>query len=160
MGNYVTFEQAKWLKEKGFNLLLPYYYFEDGEFREYSLTGTNGYYGEEYKFSLSEFNENWNDEWLTKKSGDRCFGCSKDRGYFETFSAPEQHQVVEWLRVNHGIWISCYPTSNPLKCQFRIYKNDNGVMGQVYDDYMGKEFNSPQEAYSAAFDYLIKNQHI
>ena len=73
------------------------------------------------------------------------------------YPAPEQWQVVEWLRVNHGIWVSCYPTPNPLKCQFRIYKNPNGVMSQIYDDYMGKEFNSPQKAYSEAFDYILKN---
>ncbi len=157
---YVSFNIAKWLKEKGFNLLLPHYYFEDGEFKEHSLTGTNGYYGEEYEFELEEFYKNWNDNFLTKKNGNRCFGCSKDDGYFETFSAPEQWQVCEWLRVNHSIWVSCYPTSNPLKCQFRIYKNDNGVMGQVYDDYMGKEFNLPQEAYSAAFDYIKQNNLI
>jgi len=76
------------------------------------------------------------------------------------YPRPEQHQVVEWLIVNHDIWVSCYPTSNPLKCQFRIYKNDNGVMGQVYDHYMGKEFNSPQKAYSAAFDYIKDNNLI
>ncbi len=121
MANYVTFEQAKWLKEKGFDIYCNECFYKGEE------SETNYHITEEFK--------------------DICY-------------RPEQHQVVEWLRVNHGIWISCYPTSNPLKCQFRIYKNDNGVMGQVYDDYMGKEFNSPQEAYSAAFDYIKDNNLI
>jgi hypothetical protein len=121
---YVTFEQAKWLKEKGFNEQLPSI-FLDGEL-------------EILRSPIS------NNEFTTSRS----------------YSASEQWQVVEWLRVNHGIWVSCYPTSNPLKCQFRIYKNNNGVMSQVYDDYMGKEFNSPQEAYSAAFDYVLNNSLI
>jgi hypothetical protein len=30
-------------------------------------------------------------------------------------------------------------------------------MSQVYDDYMGKEFNSPQEAYLVAIDYILNN---
>jgi hypothetical protein len=37
---YVTFEQSKWLKEKGFNLPVTHYYFEDGEFKDHSLKGT------------------------------------------------------------------------------------------------------------------------
>jgi hypothetical protein len=158
---YVTFEQAKWLKEKGFQELVNHYYFEDGEFKEHSLTGTNGYYGEEYEFNLSEFNENWNDEWLTKKSGDRCFGCSKDRGYFETYSAPEQHVVIEWLRVNHGLWVGIYYHNDNNKYQYiidllKLHSIKNWLFdGDTIDN--GKQFNSPQEAYSAAFDYILNN---
>ena len=99
----ITFETSKLAKEKGFDILQHSYYFEDGEFKEHSITGTNGYYGEEYEFNLSEFNENWNNKWLTKKNGDRCFGCSKDKGYFETFSAPTQSLLQKWLREVHKI---------------------------------------------------------
>jgi hypothetical protein len=74
--------------------------------------------------------------------------------------APEQWKVVEWLRLNHDIWISCYPTSNPKKCQFRIYQNDDEVMGQICDEYMDTEFKTPQEAYSAAFDYIFNKNLI
>ena len=102
----ITFETAKLAKEKDFNILQHSYYFEDGEFKENSLKGTNGYYGEEYEFNLSEFNENWNDKWLTKKTGDRCFGCSKQKGYLETFSAPTQSVLQKWLREVHNIHIT------------------------------------------------------
>ena len=98
----ISFETAKLAKEKGFNILQHSYYFEDGEFKENSLKGTNGYYGEEYEFNLSEFNENWNDKWLTKKTGDRCFGCSKQKGYLETFSAPTQSLLQRWCREKHN----------------------------------------------------------
>jgi hypothetical protein len=155
---YVTFEQAKWLKEKGFNLPTTHYYFEDGEFKEHSLKGTNGYYGEEYEFNLSDFNENWNDKFLTKKSGDRCFGCSKDTEYFKTYSAPEQWQVVEWLRVNHGIWVYTKPVLD--EDGEWIFKSYIKLM----NDFKAKEYQTklcrePQEAYNAAFDY-IKNEEL
>ena len=101
----ISFKTAKLAKEKDFNILQHSYYFEDGEFKENSLKGTNGYYGEEYEFNLSEFNENWNDKWLTKKTGDRCFGCSKQKGYLETFSAPTQSLLQKWLREVHNIEI-------------------------------------------------------
>lgn len=102
----ISFETAKLTKEKGFNLLTHSYYFEDSEFREHSLKGTNGYYGEEYEFDLSEFNENWNDKWLTKKTGNKCFGCSKQQGYLETFSAPTQSLLQRWLREIHNIHLN------------------------------------------------------
>ena len=109
----ISFETAKLAKEKDFNILQHSYYFEDGEFKENSLKGTNGYYGEEYEFNLSEFNENWNDKWLTKKNGDRCFGCSKQQGYLETFSAPTQSVLQKWLREVYDIHIKLeYFTDN------------------------------------------------
>lgn len=104
----ISFETAKLAKEKGFSIPAHSYYFEDGEFKENSLTGTNGYYGEDYEFNLEEFYENWNDKWLTKKSGDRCFGCSKSRGYFETFSAPTQSLLQKFIRETRGVHIEMY----------------------------------------------------
>ena len=104
----ISFETAKLAKEKGFDILTHSYYFEDSEFKEHSLKGTNGYYGDEYEFNLSEFNENWNDKWLTKKTGDRCFGCSKQQDYLETFSAPTQSLLAKWLREVHNIEVTMW----------------------------------------------------
>jgi hypothetical protein len=78
-------------------------------------------------------------------------------GNSEYFTAPEQWQVVEWLRVNHGEFVSTeiylgkyryviYKANNPHSC--RTPWRDN------------KLFNSPQEAYSAAFDYIKDNNLI
>jgi hypothetical protein len=63
----------------------------------------------------------------------------------------------EWLRVNHDIWISCYPTSNLLKYQIRIYQKNKSLINKIYGDVMGHHFNSPQEAYLATFDYILNN---
>ncbi len=133
----ISFETAKLAKEKGFDILTHSYYFEDGEFREHSLKGTNGYYGEEYEFNLSEFNENWNDKWLTKKTGDRCFGCSKQQGYLETFSAPTQSLLQKWLREVHDIHI---------KLEYFIDNTWDGIL--IYQDapYEWDDNTAPVEA--------------
>ena len=108
----ISFETAKLAKEKGFNISTLNYYFEDGDLKENELTGTNGYYGEEYCFSFNKFLENWNNEWLTKKDGDRCFGCNKSNGYLETFSAPTQSLLQRWLREVHNLHIYLDTTSS------------------------------------------------
>lgn len=128
----INFETAKLAKEKDFNILQHSYYFEDGEFKENSLKGTNGYYGEEYEFNLSEFNENWNDKWLTKKTGDRCFGCSKQKGYLETFSAPTQSLLQKWLREVHNIHITVTSISQE-SWQYHIQKPKD-KLGDNYDE--------------------------
>ena len=46
---------------------------------------------------------------MTNKNGDRCFGCDKSRGYFETFSAPTQSLLQKWLREEHNIFAYCLP---------------------------------------------------
>ena len=152
---YVTFEQAKWLKEKKWKTPTNCYYFEDGEFRQYIIKDTYGYYGEEYTVELEELQNNWNDNFVQKKNGDRCFGCSKSNGYFETYSAPEQWQVVEWLRVNHDIWVWVLPHST----LFRPYAEEL-INKDRFGIWEGHKYNSPQKAYSVAFDYIKDNNLI
>ena len=72
----------------------------------------------------------------------------------QSISIPEQWQVVEWLRVNHGIWVWVKPykdhaadNNDPIQHQMNVYKN--GVT-------VSKQFDSHEEAYSAAFDYVLK----
>jgi len=160
--HYVEFSTAKLLKEKGFDLPTTHYYFEDGEFKENVVTGTN-YYGEEYEFYLSEFNENWNDKWLTNKSGNRCFGCSKNNGYFETYSAPEQWMVIEWLRVKYDIWVVIWSDTNldlpEWKDSAKWFYVINCNLISCYDDKekLKAVYNTPKEAYNSAFDYILNN---
>lgn len=116
---YVTYEQAKLLKEKGFDVKCTYYY---------DCIGDVG---------SGVTKPNWN---IAKET---------------LYSRPEHWQVVEWLRIVKGIWVCCIPTYNPKKFQFRLYRNDNGTMAQIYGTFMGKEFSYPQKAYSAAFDYIL-----
>jgi hypothetical protein len=73
-----------------------------------------------------------------------------------TYSAPEQHQVIEWLRVNHGIFIAVDVIYNLFK--YKILQC-NGIVSQTFGNEFkcsSFDYNSPQEAYSKAFDYILK----
>jgi hypothetical protein len=123
---HVTFEQAKLLKEKGFD--------------ELCQSGYN-----DCTYNYGEFLTPINN----KNSQDICI------------SAPEQHQVVEWLRINHGIWISVYTMDKWLstgndRTQIFDYSIKQMKLGLIDISKKPEEFNSPQEAYSAAFDYILK----
>lgn len=102
----ITFETAKLAKERGFNIPSHSYYFEDGEFKEFEINDTYGYYGVEYTVNRTEFYNNWNDKMKTTKQGDKCFGCDNNPKYLETFSAPIQSLLQKWLREVHNIHIN------------------------------------------------------
>ena len=73
--------------------------------------------------------------------------------------APEQWQVVEWLRLKYGMWIQPIYQINSY-WGFDIQKLDpKSILSGSTWAHMGK-FKSPQEAYSAAFDYIFKNNLI
>jgi hypothetical protein len=63
--------------------------------------------------------------------------------------------VVEWLRVNHGIWVYSYTNG---KIWYACIQHTFGDMVEL-PSRLG-EHNSPQEAYSAAFDYIKNNNLI
>lgn len=125
---YVTFEQAKLLKEKGFDIKCKKYY---------------------------------NGSLLQTSKGSILKDCYKNY-------APEQWQVVEWLFDKHGIDVSVYgklpyivfPDSEfgegelQWHFEYRIIQNKDGQKCEVIEP---KDwFNSKQQAYSAAFDYCLK----
>jgi hypothetical protein len=66
--------------------------------------------------------------------------------------------VVEWLRVNHGIWIQIEMGKDESKIWFNFYiyklKLDYDYSNIGFSE---SGLNSPQEAYSAAFDYIKNN---
>lgn len=130
---YVTFEQAKLLKEKGFDLVCTMRY---NELRELAATKL-GMHGNPNNYSGS-------------------------------YSAPEQWQVVEWLFDKHDIDVSVYgklpyvifPDSEygegelQWHFEYRIIQNKDGQKCEVIEP---KEwFDSKQQAYLAAFDYIFK----
>jgi aromatic ring-cleaving dioxygenase len=122
---YITFEQAKLFKVKNFREECSHYYMENNPIKL------------EESFNK---NKNWDFNYANEYKVPSI-----------SFSAPEQWQVVEWLRVNHGIHIVIMPKQLP----------DNSV---VYYIWKGKKatfketfYNSPQEAYSAAFNYILNN---
>ena len=134
---YVTFEQAKFLKEKGFD--------EDCS-KMYKVQCIWGFGFMQYKNSQIHKNS------------------------FDT-TAPEQWQVVEWLSLK-GIEVSAqinfYNKKSKLGYYYTIDKFDeNGIHdGKDYDmQQLGligdlKAFNTKQEAYSAAFDFILTNNLI
>ena len=63
------------------------------------------------------------------------------------YDAPEQWQIVEWLRVKHGIWVY---TDFLGSWKYVIVKLKDNSRRTI------EGFNSPQEAYTAAFDYILK----
>lgn len=138
---YVTFEQAKLLKEKGFDIPVRY-----------------GVYGRKMK--------------MTEYVGSTRNPCQIDRNWntpkAKSWSVPEQWQVVEWLRVEKGIWILVIPTVTSdwtYKIIRVIGEVDNDVISGLisvsdippYKDVCAYDFSTPQEAYSHAFDHIIEN---
>jgi len=125
---YVTREQANRLKEKEFDLPTYAYY-----------SGLNFYTGEYKNHSQTTIGDTPMHKMLI--------------GYT---SAPEQWQVVEWLRVNYNIemWVAPFIHEGffetPKTYSYFIYSD----AGWEND---GVDFNSPQKAYSAAFDYILND---
>jgi hypothetical protein len=70
---------------------------------------------------------------------------------------PEQWQVVEWLRINHGIWIFLERGLEPVNF-YPVIDINHKVTSFKYHPPMWH--NSPQEAYSSAFDYIKDNNLI
>jgi len=125
---YVSFEQVKWLKEKGFDVPCKQRFWV-------------GFENEEH-FQNDCISNNWNDY---------------DDSSTIYYSAPEQWQVVEWLRVNHGIWVYLEIEDDMSTFTWNcVYKMKNAIC----KDYDEKFYNSPQSAYAAAFDYIRKNNLI
>jgi hypothetical protein len=118
---YVTFEQAKKLKDKGFDLICHNWYSKQG-FLYLNQTG----------FS--------------------------DNSKTYRFSAPEQWQVVEWLLQTYKIDVDV--SAN------RVLHTEKakGYIAEIYTPKvcvpnweLGGNHKNREEAYSAAFDYVLNN---
>lgn len=80
--------------------------------------------------------------------------------------------LCEWLRVKHGIWISVVYNSKYKQYDYTIInvnwsdkelsKNMQKEIDEMIQSifHYKEKFNSPQEAYSAAFDYIQINNLI
>jgi len=134
--HYVDFNTAKWLKEKGFDIWVSkHYYFEEPK----ELRCSNGFKMPRCSPQTPVFN-------YMKLDG-VCY-------------APEQHQVIEFLRINHSIWVAVDVINNLFK--YKILQC-NGIVSQTFGNELrcsSFDYNSPQEAYSEAFDYIRKNNLI
>jgi hypothetical protein len=126
MNTYVTWEQAKLLKEKGFEVMVSAYFQDNGK----------------EELIQNKYPANYNSIYSVGV----------------THSRPEQWQVVDWLRVNHGIWVSgrrsCVIINNEAFDKFM--PTIEFVPQTEFDIDNLTSFDTPQEAYSAAFDYILK----
>ena len=131
---YVTFEQAKLLKEKGFDIKLKDWWIS-----------ANPHVVKAYYNKFDDIESKGHEEMILSKE--------HHSESYNVLHAPayEQWQVVEWLRVNHGIWINV-TIAQETKWEYII--GDIETFDSLYYSPM---FNSPQEAYSAAFDYVLNN---
>jgi hypothetical protein len=71
--------------------------------------------------------------------------------------APEQWQVIEFFRLKYGIWISISLSNdiNGNNCfKYTIVKAEIVGIRFITE---ANNYNSPQEAYSSAFDYVLNN---
>jgi hypothetical protein len=133
---YVSFEQAKALKEKGFDVQCNCFYTKPNS----KMFGVDEH-GRIYPIKNTPKKLYRIGEYATLNTS-------------SVISAPEQWQLVEWLRINHNIWVWVKPykdhaadNNDPIQHQMNVYKNGITV---------SKEFDSHEEAYSAAFDYILK----
>jgi hypothetical protein len=122
---YITFEQAKWLKEKGFT-------------KENGCACREGWINYLFYFE-GKTSEPENDS-----------GYALDTlGNSHLIERPEQWVVVDWLLINHGIWVSVTQELGATITYCYLISGEH--TSSTYKAF----FKTPQEAYSAAFDYIL-----
>jgi hypothetical protein len=154
---YVDFPIALLLKEKGFNEDCSSVYNHRAELLEnYALINqhpTEYLPEKESEFLLIPRNSNDGSLYIDKID----FNSWEDY-----YSAPEIWQVVEYLRVEKGIWVSVAPRFHGDGSLWYVYEalilernnidtlNDNLFQG------IFSMFKTPQEAYNAALKYILE----
>ncbi len=158
---YVSFEQAKLLKEKGFNISLYNFYYQEKSNSTPVLTS-----GAEYQ-SDRDCKWDWNLNGGESGNQSSVIPYPNDTKGIYT-SAPEQWQVVEWLRLNHGIWVYAspyYSRPDDNKTGKWIFEGFEPEVYFIKELEVGEEiattfflatYEHPQKAYSVAFDYILK----
>jgi len=120
--HYVSYDFAKFLKSKGFNVFCRQAFYgdvEDEEIENNEPTTTGD------DFILGEYD---------------CY-------------APEHWEVVDWLYKNYGIWVqTTWVKDNTFRCGVIDTDNKTEFIIRTKDEQLYHK--TPEEAYSAAFDYI------
>ena len=136
--DYVSFETAKLLKEKGFDCSCEYQYINCISGHPF-LTDIHDDAGNYYKNSEIDYDE---------------------------YSAPTLQMVLKWLRNMHKLYIYSYPNWEDVECmpgewetqligyQYTIV--DIGETNRV-PDYSRLNFITPESAIEAAIKYCLEN---
>jgi hypothetical protein len=130
--SYITFEQAKLLKEKGL------------------VAKSDKYWVKMTKDSYTEMT----DRRLEDLDSDIGIGGNL------VITKYQQWQVVEWLLLKYGIWVGVNPLLNNKFFYNIIDLKSKSLLPINSGDESNYNYTSPQEAYSAAFDYIINNNLI
>lgn len=145
MTTAVSFELAKLLKEKGFDIPTFYYYEDEKLVEPYLENGSST--DVEFRVDLSDLKEHFN-KWSKR------------------ISAPTIADVVMWLYEKHRIWTEVYPREFKelnLMWSYTLTKIEstytiNGIEFpniEKPDDI--PTWKSLTEAYEAAIEYTLKN---
>ena len=143
MNTPVSFELAKLLKEKGFDIPTQRYYEhaltskKDSETNDY--TGSFGWKKGETNLSSGYFKNNYGMADLSDKNWYMC-------------SAPTIAEVVMWLYEKHQIWIETPFWDSKFRIKVVDIKNETVLKGIDFN-----QFNTPTEAYEEAIKYTLKN---
>jgi hypothetical protein len=130
--HYTTFEQSQLLKEKGL------------------VAKSDRYWVKMSKDSYTEMTD-WRLEDLDSDIG---------IGGNLVITKYQQWQVVEWLLLKYGIWVGVNPLLNNKFFYNIIDLKSKSLLPINSGDESNYNYTSPQEAYSAAFDYIINNNLI
>lgn len=131
--DFISFETAKLLKEKGFNVQTT------------TLFCALLLFGEAID-KVEDCFLNWNCKEFYHKNTLEANG----RNWKESWSRPTQALVVKWLRVKHNIHIQS-PTPY-------IYRNKTNYEVRIFQKpYANSGFESPEQATEAAILYTLKN---
>jgi hypothetical protein len=136
MNTPVSFELAKLLKEKGFDIPVRNYFLikEKGEYIHEGFE--NDYWGDNRIV-------NWNKDTV----GIKPFG-----GFI---SAPTIAEVVMWLYEKHKIWVVLLPKQKDKGLFWGVFYSE--INKQEFSKSLGSNFSSPTEAYEVAIEYILKN---
>ena len=138
--DYVSFETAKLLKEKGFDAKCRYVYLDTG-MRVASQIFMEGESSVNYDDieSVAKYND-----WITYTQGDFAFLC------------PTIYATMKWLRETHGLHIDIFPDGNKyLSLIWTVPpKRDFNNLDGKYED---KSYASYEKACEAAIIYCLEN---
>jgi hypothetical protein len=155
--HYVDFNTAKLLKEKGFNEECSFIY-SAMEGQENELLPVNSSINHIIEFNkkgLKFFDDSRGDKTRINQT-------IKNSYAKKTITAPEQHIVIEWLRVNHDIWVCINPkreiinNTNEMWYDAEVWKLETDEIKLYGWKELAAPSKTPQEAYSKAFDYVLK----
>ena len=154
MNTPVSFEIAKLLKEKEFNLECENFYSKNGAFtylkphREYEHLHS---YSEQL-VSYFDGKYDWNSLDVDEGMIALKTAFSESDGYVNCeCSAPTIAEVVMWIYEKHNIWISVDRYLDPEESDDFRY----GYNIYYIDDYFGRGYTTPTEAYEGAIEYTL-----